>query len=232
MNSERKVAVRAEALKLLRLLFRESGIDRDDRNALFSFLADAPFAAAKKAGLKLVEVPEVPPHLANFEVAGVFDRNKETITLAQKFSLPSRRFTLSHELAHYHLHKGLTMFRDRPIRSDNEYHPPRLEQEQEADIWAAEFLMPSELVKDEFASRFGPVIEGHLPSTSLLFWLQANHRLHPDARRLFAPDPSYRALLISKASVFNGAVFRPLHARFGVSPTAMSIQLMTLGRVK
>jgi len=88
---------------------------------------------------------------------------KSIITVNSNISFPTKkRFVAAHELGHHEMHKGLF-----PIISDTEYDllswyhggPHEIE----ANEFAAEFLMPSELFYDEVKRRkFGPEVIDYL----------------------------------------------------------------------
>lgn len=76
------------------------------------------------------------------------------IVINQDMPATRRRFTCAHELAHFFLHhKGHELeFLD--LRST-----VRTRQEQEADTFAAELLMPEQTLRDEHASLLFPTVE-------------------------------------------------------------------------
>ena len=103
--------------------------------------------------------------------------------------------------------------------------------EQEADLFAAALLMPKDVLTAEVIKRFGGPIERHHQRESLSQWLCARgHKLTP-----FAVTHSIKltelAFHVADANWFDGNHFVPLNQRFGVSPTAMAIQLVQLGLV-
>jgi hypothetical protein len=109
--------------------------------------------------LRLVEIEEILPDgpLASStrsEIAGIIDRALEQITVATKFDLVVRRFTLAHELGHWFLHSGLVYHRDFPISGTEPSDGLSIE-EREANLFAAEMLMPRRLVADLFFAKYG-----------------------------------------------------------------------------
>jgi len=105
-------------------------------------------------------------------------------------------------------------------------------QEQEADLFAAEFLMPSKFLRTTFLRCFGRPIDGTVPNQDLAFDLSAATGQRIDSLVLASRDPMYRALLVANTSTFKGRLFVSLAEQFGVSPTAMAIQLLDLDLVK
>src|SRR5262245_23994360 len=88
-----------------------------------------------------------PPPNSSFEIAGLVDRSQRRIVVAQKFRIEWRRFTTAHEIGHWVLHPGLIHHRDRPLEGGERANRSRPRQEQEADLFAAELLMPSKMVQ-------------------------------------------------------------------------------------
>ncbi len=98
----------------------------------------------------------------------VIENGKGFIGYNPNHSKTRRRFTISHEIAHYQLHnnkKNEQLFVDKDFivkyRSHNSYNTAELKQEQEANAFAAELLMPrkfilAELEKDNYAGLQEP----------------------------------------------------------------------------
>jgi hypothetical protein len=204
------------------------------------FLRVAPdLTATHVLGLQLCKPEEISglllwpwEHETAFEVAGLLDRSKNTITVAQKFPLPWRRFTTAHELGHFVLHPDIVLHRDRPIQGGERANLQRPLTEREADLFAAEFLMPTNYVTKVFLECFGAPIDGTKPDVDLAFRLSRGSGRELTARELAGNGPKFRSLLIAKADIFTTRSFVPLHERFNVSLTAMSIQLLDLGLVR
>jgi Zn-dependent peptidase ImmA (M78 family) len=152
-------------------------------------------------------------------VAGIIDRVQKRVLLSSGLSPVSRRFTAAHELGHAVLHDGLGMHRDRPLDGAQSQRDPI---ENEADRFAALFLMPEKLVRNIFASMFG----------------QSPFSLDED--RYFALSPSMPrqgwqprtrrelARVLSSANRYNGTSLRSIADQFGVSTEAMAIRLEQL----
>ena len=89
--------------------------------------------------------------------------NKSCITINSNIIYPTKkRFAAAHELGHYEMHRHLT-----PIISDTEYDLINWyqagPQETEANEFAAEFLMPSEIFQKECkGKKFDPSVIEHL----------------------------------------------------------------------
>jgi hypothetical protein len=156
-------------------------------------------------------------------------RQRKVIYAARGFSGETRRFTLAHEVGHVVLHPGLTLLRESP-RTDSEIRSPlRTVREREADIFASELLMPSEIVQKLFSRMFGPVIDRSRLTDDHAFLLSegkkpASHFTHM-GREDFAKT-------IATASSFVLRESRCLSEIFRVSPIAMAIQLLDLQLVQ
>jgi Zn-dependent peptidase ImmA (M78 family) len=166
------------------------------------------------------------------DTAGFIDRENNRIVVAQNFKAEWRRFTIAHEIGHWILHPAGQSFRHRPITGAERANPTRPVEEREADLFAAELLMPRKILKSEFNQRFGVCLDGSQPDQELAFWLSAGLGRDIDMIELAKNGTSYRAFLISGLSSFRGRHFIPLADRFGVSLKAMAIQLEKLGLVK
>jgi Zn-dependent peptidase ImmA (M78 family) len=92
-----------------------------------------------------IEIIYFTPDDTTKNISGLLDKEKKTIFLNVHDSAARQNFTLAHELAHYFLdHKpdeyGV-------YRRDSLYAESKPEKEQEADYFAAELLMPQELIE-------------------------------------------------------------------------------------
>lgn len=90
------------------------------------------------------------------DVSGMLIREEGASTVGiNKSHHPNRqRFTLAHEVGHYQLHRGRPLIVDSPVRinlRDRTSGMATDREEMEANRFAAELLMPSELVLDQVA---------------------------------------------------------------------------------
>lgn len=98
------------------------------------------------AGLGVSSLPAEP---SRCQIAGYIfgDVNRAFIFINRDDPFARRRFSLAHEIGHYMLHRGgflaRATARPKPVPVELEYADPR---EAEADAFAAEILMPWELV--------------------------------------------------------------------------------------
>lgn len=181
--------------------------------------------------IDLSEPENIPPEKTGYEIAGYMDRQHRQIVVAQGFRPEYRRFTMAHEIAHWVMHPEIRYHRDRPLSGAERADASRPPEEQEADLFAAELLMPRRLLTDHFRSAFGKQIDGTNPDHELAFWLSDERRAVNEID-LCQNGVRYRALLVATVSHFGPSSYVvPLAKRFGVSPTAMAIQLEDLGLV-
>ncbi len=160
------------------------------------------------------------------DIAGIADREERKITIARRgFKPATRRFTIAHEIGHLNLHREQKAFRDSP-RTDAEIRNSRRSlREKEADLFAAELLMPEKALREVFARLFpGPINEGEL-SDDVAFLLSDGRLNAAQIRRMDRLD---RAKLVAQASSTTFPDLRCLVEIFAVSPTAMGIQLLDM----
>jgi len=105
----------------------------------------------KKLGLSLVILP------AGDEISGAIIRNGDCVVIAVNplHHLNRQRFTIAHELGHYFLHEGLEEHVDQNFRiawRNADSSKAVNWREIEANRFAAELLMPSDLLKRDLDS--------------------------------------------------------------------------------
>lgn len=179
-------------------------------------------------GLTLWEPDSIATQQNERQIAGVLDRSSRTIQIAQKMPDVVRRFTGAHEVAHWHLHKQDVLFRDVPLYGGERANEGRPIVEQEADLFAAEFLMPTKMVEKEFLARFVRLFT--VGDSRFEYLAKYDHRISVEQLN---KDLRYRSATLARWShrqtnVIGGA----LCERFGVSMVAMAIQLEDLGLVQ
>lgn len=163
------------------------------------------------------------------QAGGLIDLRRGVLAVSAKFKYEVQRFTAAHEIGHLVLHPWIgdgVVHRDIPVSSTAENR--RSQTEQEADFFAACFLMPKRLVETEFAARFGSKIP--LPKTETV----AFHLRIQDMRTLFSAPRSSMLFAnhVANAESFDTRRFPSLAKRFGVSVQAMAIRLRELGLVE
>jgi hypothetical protein len=177
--------------------------------------------------LRLEQVPSI---LNNPYFAGRLLRPDRLVQVSIQFPQQSQRFTVAHEIGHFLLHTGQDHFCDREPH-DNE---DRAYYEIEADIFAAELLMPPNLLTQQFVERFKQPIDGRVVNNPLFYSIAAERDVSPNevAHLILTRDPLFRAGEIGTLGSFNGKFFTPLNECFGVSKKAMGIRLLTLQLVQ
>lgn len=127
--------------------------------------------------LKLDEPDEIIPELdrdplAGSHIGGILDRELNRVIVAKSLTLECRRFTMLHEAGHFLLHPDFVYHRDVPlIGSERTEHRGRPRAEIEADLFAAEVLMPKRLVIDLFFARYGGAVSPDEIDEDLVFKL-------------------------------------------------------------
>lgn len=183
--------------------------------------------------LKLEEpeeiIPDDGPHpSAGHQIAGVLDRELHRIVSATKFPLPCRRFTMLHEVGHYFLHPNVTYHRDVPlIGSERTEVRGRGREEVEADMFAAEVLMPRRLTADLFIARYGGVISPNGIDEHLAF------KLSMGATRTISVDVLVHGTRRDRSRIIavDGHAGLSFVDLFGASKEAVAIRLEELGLV-
>ncbi len=230
-KNEGQFRIRRDAVVLLRSLFSGAIYDSKNSEDIMLFLREAPKIAAKSLNMNVLYVPEIVSNSNVSVTSGTLNRKQRTIQISTRFAPEVQRFTLAHELAHSRLHNGQEMFRDRPLSYDEPYKMPWNTLEYEADLWAAEFLMPSKQIERCFKERFGTFVDGINDMSSLLYWLRCSFGNRYFDKNRVKSDPSYRSFLLSKAHSNGCQTFQSLSALFSITPSAMAIQLNSLGLV-
>jgi hypothetical protein len=187
-----------------------------------------PQIAANILGFELHYVPtlSLPVSDPESETAGVLNRIKRTVLVAECFGREVRTFTSAHELGHIVLHDEHVMHRDLPIRGLE--HEPTDPLEREANYFAGCYLMPAEFLARVFKDMFG--------AAPFTFDYAAANFLRPNdaGSLLYAPRGSltrYRAL--ASARSYAARPFgRSLAEMFQVSVITMAIRLRELDLVK
>lgn len=183
-----------------------------------------PEAACHVLGLRYL--PE--SHLGSYGgtgTAGMLDRANRAVMISTRQSFEARRFTGAHEVGHFTLHPEQMMFRDRTLSAHG--GPGRPVVEQEADYFAACFLIPPKLLIEAFGARF----TGRVPlvnTGAVCFNLSPQNYQYLES---LPPGSMEFALAVARAQSFNGARFKCLTETFCVSPMAMAIRLMEMGLV-
>jgi Zn-dependent peptidase ImmA (M78 family) len=201
--------------------------DRDPDNTPRIEAVD-PAAAAFVLGISYVEFEELGRFgqgRDRFEVAGVFSRERNEIAVSRKFRRETMRFTIAHELGHWLLHKADRGHRDMPIEGLNGRMGRRTLQEAEADYFAACFLLPRNLVREEFEMRFRPNVPFDVNDDTAFLLCPKD----PDSLMRAGHGRSEAAAALAVRESWNGRRFKAsLVQHFRVSIPTMAIRLTEL----
>lgn len=226
------------ARNLQRTLYRQ-------RNEYWRFapstldLLDPKLAAEKVLGAKFLTRQDLFYDHAlygakiNSQIAGYVDRDRGEIVVSERLPLEVFRFTGAHELGHWLLHPGQNLFREFPLSDEERFKGTRKTEEREADLFAAEFLMPERLIRSEFEQRFSvPALIGNEVDERLASLLSMGAGGYQRPSVLRKRTARYRALLAATCLPINGKEpYVSLAQLFRVSPIAMAIQLEDRGLV-
>lgn len=190
-----------------------------------------PGVAAHVLGIKFHETPTLSFTVLRGErrvTAGVLDRPGKEIQVATEFGHEVARFTGAHEIGHWVLHpKEVIHHRDRPLGGLQAASRPKLEQE--ADRFAAAFLIPEKFFRNVFQAAF-------LTDKPFVFDHNTAYFLSPDDQdALLYPEKGSKAreLALARATRYGGRRFeRSLAEMFGVSPLTMAIRIEELGLIR
>jgi len=184
-----------------------------------------PQIAGRVLGVELQYFPQLSFGIPQqkFETAGLLDRTKGKIAIAQCYGPEVALFTAAHELGHVLLHKDkVVLHRDMPIGGLEQVPADPIERE--ANYFAGTFLLPTEFLTKVFKARFG--------AAPFVFDHAAAHFLRPDAiAALLHPYPGSRARSVALASArsYAGRAFgNSLAQLFKVSIATMAIRLRDL----
>ena len=189
-----------------------------------------PQTAAKHLGFDLDYVDSLGFYADRSEkivVSGLIDRSNRSIQVSRELDPRVQRFTAAHEIGHAILHKHMSLVhRDRPMDGT------RIERDQleyEADKFATYFLMPANLLRTEFETRFlmSPFVLDEATSFALF-----NDSL-VDTIKTYSGQRGRRKLarFLASAMQYNGNHFYSLAEYFKVSIETMAIRLEELNLV-
>ena len=119
--------------------------------------------------------------------------------------------------------------RESPLDNDGISRSANPPEEQEANLFAAELLMPTRLVRKLFLRRFGSALYRDLLDEATAFYCSGGGDFH--ASDFLNMTLLEMAKIIAESDPLWTADSRPFTQIFGVSATAMAIQLMDLGLV-
>lgn len=120
------------------------------------------FEIAASEGIK---ISYFAPNERTKDISGLLDKERRTVFLNADDSAARQNFTLAHELAHHFLQHPPNEYG--VYRRDSLYAKNKPEKEQEADCFAAELLMPQELV--DKVKKMYRLTDSDIPALSRLF---------------------------------------------------------------
>lgn len=162
----------------------------------------------------------------NYEVAGLIDNRKGFIKISSGQKSIYQNFTLAHELGHAVLHDFDELHRDRPLDGslEKQSRPPI---EWQADKFAANILMPKDLVIGVFENRYGP---GKFEINQNTAQLLAN--TDPNKLRAICQNKRGLSMQLASASRYGATSgIKSMSELFEVSVGAMAIRLEELSLV-
>jgi hypothetical protein len=188
-----------------------------------------PEIAAQVLDLDYIVLDRIETDQYGMEAAGLLDLPGQAMYISQKFRYTTQRFTASHECGHALLHPELAseglFHRDLPNPEMHTYRRPQ--REQDADYFAACFLIPWRTLIQEFEARFGkpPLRLNHQSSFYLGGKSDSDLHIEPSGGLRFP-------MAVASAQKFGGYPFKSLADQFMVSPRAMAIRLRELELVR
>lgn len=128
-------------------------------NITFGILKELEINAAKKIDLEKISKylgVDVKPEKLDSEISGLFVIKGERayIRYNSKESEVRQRFTIAHELGHFHLHNDMPLSinkNDKVMYRNIESSTGEVKREREANSFAASLLMPKKFVLEEIA---------------------------------------------------------------------------------
>ena len=175
--------------------------------------------AATLLSWEIAEVDGTGYTVANECTHGRCDPVTRTISVDLKLSEPVKRFTIAHELGHVLLHEDVMQLRIAPSRRRVTLDPEEKLIEKQADIFAANLLMPKWAIKRVLRELLGAET---LPPHS-----SKGLRIYGEVSK-----PWERAKALASYSFeLDDGTHHSLIKFFGVSEPAMAIRLLEVGCV-
>lgn len=159
------------------------------------------------------------------KVAGIIDQANKLVAVSNEFSPEIQRFTAAHELGHALLHNHTILHRDLPDSIINSGATDYIEIQ--ANKFAAYFLMPATLVKDEFWKIYSSSTFKINEETAFNFTGQSTIDLRKKCKNL-----RELSRMLASAKSYNNKHFKPLANQFNVSIETMAIRLEELKLVE
>lgn len=196
---------------------------------------DVAAITANTLGLKVVEAWNVDSGLASptgrTNLAGWIDRSRKTIAIARQLPLEVKRFTLAHEIGHLVTQPNVVpiQFREDPRTDDAIRGEQKSAFERQADLFAGFMTVPRKLVVDYYTRMFGSALDGANITENQAYAVLGESGIPSVIAKMSSLELA--ELVAERVSlVFDQP--RALAEIFGVSKTAMGIQLLRVGLVR
>lgn len=187
-----------------------------------------PDVALMSLGFQVNHVAELQGYYSKgkyIETAGIIDRSEMAVWISRRFPPAVCNFTTAHELGHAVLHEAVSQHRDRPRDGalDRSMRDPI---EREAEKFAKYFLMPKNLVLEEFKQRFRT--RRFVLNETTAFALNVGDT---DVIRRLRNSKRALSRFLAVATQFNQKGIYSLTEVFQVSKEAMAIRLEELNLI-
>jgi len=190
---------------------------------------DLDLVATRLLGLHIERVPTIPGDVDGCPTAGLWYPEEKVIAIATCFDPVVQRFTLGHEIGHHVFrHTMGTLHRDRPLDGGARHAPRRNALEKTADMFSAALLMPTLELRTTFDNLYKMPISGLNADEHVIFHLRVPHKGRIDMQTFASAPVRERSLWIAANTCVDGLAVRSLADMFGVSATAMAIELEDL----
>lgn len=207
--------------RLLRAMWRYRFDLWPDENVDHPLQLLDPARGCQAIGMELSLIPDLGKFKRGRQeilIAGIIDQGRSRIEISERPSRAERNFTAAHELGHALMHRHTGLHRDRPI--GEACVSDRAPFEQEADKFAACYLMPRRQVVQALDDRYGEtVFRRSDEEIELIFgaaWTGCSSRRE---RARFIAGHTGRNIDVSLAELFQ------------VTVSAMAIRLEEIGAI-
>jgi hypothetical protein len=190
---------------------------------------DLDLVATRLLGLRIERVPDIPGKVDGCPIAGLWYPKEKTIVIATRFDLAVQRFTLGHEIGHHVFgHTTGTLHRDRPLDGGDRHAPKRNPLDRAADMFSAALLIPTLELRNTFENLYKGPISGSNADEHVIFHLRVPDKARIDMKTFTSASTRDRSRWIAANTCIDGLEVRSLTEMFGVSVTAMAIELEDL----
>lgn len=225
-----RTRIQEEVKRLHREIWKQKEVLWPDRHMMPLEMLE-PDAAAYLLGVDFIKLPDLgsPKFVRTGQgpaIAGLIDRQANKIAISTAYPDQVQRFTGAHEVGHFMLHDDQIMFRDRPLDGSSNAGP-RPQVEQEADHFAALFLMPERLLIERFEAQFN--CTGPFKFTETASFHLSNN--DPNSLQFAESNSLDREFALARCERFGEKRMMSLAKQFRVSDSAMARRIKELGLV-